>query len=53
MKKILLLIVSVSLGVASVCAVQAATTQKTDNEDTANDVEYEDPWPEWEPKENK
>lgn len=34
MKKILLLIVSVSLGVASVCAVQAATTQKTDNEDT-------------------
>ena len=26
---------------------------KTDNEDTANDVEYEDPWPEWEPKENK
>ena len=34
MKKILLLIVSVSLGVASVCTVQAATTQKTDNEDT-------------------
>lgn len=25
----------------------------TDDEDTANEVEYEDPWPEWEPKENK
>ncbi len=34
MKKILLLIVSVFLGVASVCTVQAATTQKVDNEDT-------------------
>lgn len=26
---------------------------KTDDEDTVNDAEYEDPWPEWEPKENK